>query len=130
VNLVDQEDEVKKPNERKVDVQEIVPKSLTIEAELLAICNGEYSDKERWLAASNPCISGGTLLALLRSSSPVLRDGASANPSLTTEILKLAELSPNSDAWFYALDNPRIDVSKPEMGDETDPVLLEKWHST
>lgn len=67
-------------------------------------------DKEKWLAASSPCISDETLLALLRSSSQVLRDGAAANPSLTTEILKLADLSPNSEAWLHAMDNPRIDL--------------------
>ena len=99
-----------KPNEREIDVQEVASKSLTTKADLLAICKGEFSDKEKWLAASNPCISGETLLALLRSSSQVLRDGAAANPSLTTEILKLADLSPNSEAWFYVIDNPRIDL--------------------
>ena len=101
---------MKKLNEREVDVQEVAPKSLTTEAELLAICKGEYSDKEKWRAASNPCISGETLLALLRSSSQVLRDGAASNPSLTTEILELADLSPNSEAWFYVIDNPLIDL--------------------
>jgi len=75
------------------------------------MCSGEYSsDKEAWLAASNPCISESLLLAFLRSSSQVLRDGAASNPSLTTEILKLADLSPNSEAWFYIIENPRIDL--------------------
>ena len=101
---------MKKQIGREVDVQAVAPKSLKIEAELLAICQGEYSDKERWLAASNPYISGETLLALLRSSSQVLRDGAASNPSLTTEILELADLSPNSEAWFYVIDNPLIDL--------------------
>lgn len=68
------------------------------------------SDKEKWRAASNPCVSDEALLALLRSSSQVLRDGAAANPSLTTEILKLADLSPNSEAWLHVMDNPQIDL--------------------
>jgi len=87
------------------------PKNPLKQEELLAICNGQGSDKERWLAASNPCLSSSILLDLLHSSDQVLRDGAAANPALTNDIVRQARLHHDCEAWLYIVDNPAIDLS-------------------